>query len=238
MRALRKQLPAEEFIYVGDTARAPFGDRSPAELLAIGRELIGFLRMQNVKAIVLACGTLSSTAYKTLCQDFADLQIIDVLRPGIAAVRESQAACAGILATSASVNNGTLERMLRSACPDMQIHTRACPAFAPLAERGIFDDEAVHQAAREYLLPLRGKIDALVLACTHYPLLAPALCAVLPDVQMIDLSNAVAAAAQSIPSAPSGVPSPPVYYVSGVPARFNAIASVIMQENCTTFPLP
>jgi glutamate racemase len=236
VRALRERLPNEGIVYVGDTARAPYGGLSADTLLAYSREIIGFLLRRGVKAVVLACGTTSSTVYDTLCGDYPGLPLVDVIRPGVATVRQlSQDLRIGFIATEATVKKGLLLRLLREEYPDIEIESRACPLFAPLAELGDFTSREIRRAAKEYLSDWRGGIDALLLGCTHYPLLAEAISEVLPSVPLADLSDATAReAAERLKSLGllRGALTPPSYeyYVSGPPEKFNPIALKIFGE--------
>jgi len=230
LRALRAAMPDTRFLYYGDTARAPYGGRSPQELLTFGREIVAFLLGKGAASIVLACGSLSSTAYDALCADFPGVPITDVLRPGVAAVRAIDPPRLGIIATAATIRSRFFENLLRTDNPNREILTRACPLFAPLAERGIFDGTPLCWAANHYLQDWRGKIDALVLACTHYPLLLDTLRNTLPGVQMIDLSESSAAAIKKMPQgeAIGGV----TYYTSGNPEPFARCAQQILNDAC------
>jgi glutamate racemase len=153
LRALKKVMPDRHYIYAGDTARAPYGGRSPNELQTFGREIVNFLMREGADAVVLACGTLSSTAYEILCEEFP-LPVIDVLRPGASAVRAFLQKYAaknpappriGILATQATVNSGFFEGLLRAQYPDIILEARACPLFAPMVERGVYTGEEARQ---------------------------------------------------------------------------------------------
>jgi glutamate racemase len=238
-RALRDLLPNERILYAGDTARVPYGGLPPETLLEYSREIVQFLLNKNVKAVVLACGTSSSTAYEALCEEYPDLIIVDVIRPGVKAVKRLNASRIGFIATAATVKKGLFVQLVREQCPEITVNARACPLFAPLAERGLFSSPVTRWAAEMYLYDWRGKIDALVLGCTHYPLLADILGEVLslkPE-QLLSLSESTAAAVAAqleICNAYRTTPEPPEheYYISGNPEAFNPIASMIMGEKC------
>ncbi|MCL2364476.1 MAG: glutamate racemase [Defluviitaleaceae bacterium] len=240
LRALRAVMPDTRFLYYGDTAHAPYGGRSPHELLSFGREIVAFLLGKGATSIVLACGSLSSTAYDTLCTEFPHVPITDVLRPGVAAVRAIDPPRLGIIATAATIRSRFFENLLRADNPNRTILTRACPLFAPLAEKGIFDGTPVQWAAEHYLQDWRGKIDALVLGCTHYPLLLDPLRDTLPNVQMIDLSESTAATIKqtSQGGTANGITINNVttggvtYYTSGNPEPFARCAAKILSEAC------
>jgi len=226
LRALRVAMPDTQFLYYGDTARAPYGGRPPHELLSFGRDIVAFLLERGATAIVLACGSLSSTAYDALCAEFPHISITDVLRPGVAAVQAANPSRVGIIATEATIRSRFFENLLRQDDPNRTVLTRACPLFAPLAERGIFTGTPIQWAANHYLHEWRGQIDALVLACTHYPLLLDVLHETLPGVQMIDLS--ASAAQMAAPHATSDATNQPIFHTSGDKETFDVAARRII----------
>jgi len=227
LRALRVAMPGATFLYYGDTARAPYGGRPVDELLHFGREIITFLLAQGADAIVLACGTLSSTAYDTLREDFA-VPIFDVLRPGVAAVQASGAQRIGFIATAATVRSGFFVRLLQEHCPDKHVAARACPLFAPMVEKGWFDGGVVRWAVAHYLADWHTDRDALVLGCTHYPMLATAINAILPEVRIIDLSEGCARQVQAALAPTEGMGGVE-YFVSGNRAQFDELAKRIVE---------
>ncbi|MCL2187432.1 MAG: glutamate racemase [Defluviitaleaceae bacterium] len=238
-RALKQVLPNEGFIYAGDTARAPYGGHSPETLLAYSREIVQFFVRKNVKAVVLACGTSASTAFEALCAEFPTLPFIDVLRPSVSEIIRRAAQKPnlriGFIATAATVKRGLFVQWVRDACPQISIEARACPLFAPMAERGLFIGNITRWAAENYLADWRTKIDALVLGCTHYPLLSDVIADVLPNTVQIDLGESTANAvfstleANNLLNKTSEKPAC-TYYISGAPAAFNPLASKIMNE--------
>lgn len=174
VRSLRQILPEENLIYFGDTARVPYGGRSRETILKYARQDVRFLRSFDLKAILIACGTVTATSLGTL-QEENDLPIVGVVEP---AVRRALAATGnkkiGLIATQASVGSGAYEAALGQLDREAEMISLACPKFVPLIESGHFlpGDEAIESVAREYLLPLKETgIDTLILGCTHYPLL-------------------------------------------------------------------
>lgn len=197
MRTLCGLLPKEDIVYMGDTGRAPYGGLPPETILSYSREIVELLISKNVKAVVMACGTSSSVAYETIRAGYPDLILVDVLRPGVAAVKktvkEEKFKRVGFIATAATVRRGLFAELLKEACPGVLIKSRSCPLFAPMVERGLYDSPLIRWVAESYLGDLRGEIDALVLGCTHYPMLGDVLGEVLPGVRLIDLSVSTAA---------------------------------------------
>ena len=195
VRELMRQLPNESIIYFGDTARVPYGPKSPDTVLRYSREITSFLRDQGIKALVVACNTATAHALPAL-RDENDLPIIGVIDPGSrAAARATRSGRVGVIGTQGTINSRAYERAIAAIAPDAQITALACPLFVPLAEEGWLDTEATRLIAREYLTPIAEKnVDTLVLGCTHYPLLKAVIGqAVGRDVRLIDSAEETAA---------------------------------------------
>lgn len=190
-----RQLPHESVIYFGDTARVPYGPKSPDTVRRYSREIAAFLRDQGVKGIVIACNTATAHALATL-RDELDMPVIGVVEPGArAAVKATKGGHIGVIGTVGTIKSGAYERAIRALDPDVLVTARACPLLVPLVEEGWTDHDATRLVAREYLEPLiAADIDTLVLGCTHYPLLKPLLRDVLgPSVRLIDSAEETAA---------------------------------------------
>ena len=174
VRSLWRILPEEDLIYFGDTARVPYGGRSRETLLKYARQDVRFLRSFDLKAILIACGTVTTTSLPVL-QAENDLPIIGVVEPTVArAVGQTRGKRVGMIATLASVRSGAYEAAARRLDPEIEMICKPCPLFVPLAESGRVHrgDVVIETVAREYLEPLRETgIDTLILGCTHYPLL-------------------------------------------------------------------
>lgn len=192
---IMRQLPHESIVYFGDTARVPYGPKSPDTVCRYSREIARFLRQQDVKAIVIACNTATAHALPAL-RDELPIPVVGVVEPGArAAVRASGGGHIGVIGTAGTVRSGAYERAIRALDPDARVTARACPLFVPLVEEGWIDHAVTQQIAREYLRPLiEEDINALVLGCTHYPLLKTMLCRELGGgVQLIDSAAETAA---------------------------------------------
>ena len=192
---LMRQLPGESIIYFGDTARVPYGPKSPETVRRYSREISTFLIEQGVKSIVVACNTATAHALPMLRDEIA-MPVIGVVKPGArAAVAASRSSRIGVIGTVGTINSGAYERAIRALSPNAEITARSCPLFVPLVEEGWLDHDATRLIAAEYLEPMSGAgIDTLVLGCTHYPLLKPLLAAELgPDVRLIDSAEQTAA---------------------------------------------
>ena len=195
VRELIRQLPNESIIYFGDTARVPYGPKSPDTVLRYSREITSFLRDQNVKALVVACNTATAHALAALREE-NDLPIIGVIEPGSrAAARTTRSGKIGVIGTHGTINSRAYERAITGLAPNAEIIALACPLFVPLAEEGWLDTEATRLIAEEYLGPIaRAHVDTLVLGCTHYPLLKEVIGrAVGRDVRLIDSAEETAA---------------------------------------------
>jgi glutamate racemase len=190
-----KQLPHESVLYFGDTARVPYGPKSPETVRRYSREIAAFLSGEGVKAVVVACNTATAHALSALREDFP-IPVLGVVEPGArAAVSATRSNRIGVIGTAGTIKSGAYDRAIRRLNPDAIITARSCPLFAPLVEEGWIDHPATKLIAEEYLEPFRGgEVDTLVLGCTHYPLLKPLLAEVLGDeVQLIDSAEETAA---------------------------------------------
>ena len=198
--AIMRQLPSESLIYFGDTARVPYGPKSPETVRRYSREIAAYLLEQGVKAIVVACNTATAHALPAL-QDELDVPVIGVVEPGArAAVRASRNGRIGVIATNGTIKSGAYVRAIHAAAPDADVLALACPLFVPLVEEGWTEHDATRAIAREYLEPFRDHaVDTLVLGCTHYPLLKPLIADIVgPDVRLIDSAEETAADTQRL----------------------------------------
>ena len=199
-RAIYARLPNESTIYFGDTARVPYGPKSPETVIRYSREILHWLLSQRVKAVVIACNTATAHALPTLAQE-SPVPVIGVIEPGArAAVRAAAGGAIGVIGTAGTVASHAYARAIHARSPDTVVVEQACPLFVPLVEEGWFDRPATELVAREYLAPLASAgISALVLGCTHYPLLKPLLQgAVGPHITLIDSADETASALEAI----------------------------------------
>ena len=195
VRELMRQLPNESIIYFGDTARVPYGPKSPDTVVRYSREIVDFLKHEGVKSIVVACNTATAHALPTLRAE-NDLPIVGVIEPGSrAAARATKSGSVGVIGTQGTVNSRAYEKAIAAAAPDARITARACPLFVPLVEEGWLDTEVTRLVAHEYLDSLHdADVDTLVLGCTHYPLLKAVIGDVIGrKVRLIDSAEETAA---------------------------------------------
>ena len=196
VRALTRHLPHENIVYFGDTARVPYGSKSPQVVREYAADDTDVLLAHGVKMIVVACNTVSAVALE-IVQKRAQVPVIGVIIPGAAAAAAaSKTKRIGVIGTTGTINSKAYENALRQADPLVHIVSAACPLFVPLAEEGWVEHKAAELIAREYLFPLSvEKIDTLVLGCTHYPLLKDVIDRILHhSVTLIDSGEATAAA--------------------------------------------
>jgi glutamate racemase len=188
VKALRDLLPNENIVYLGDTARVPYGPKSPETVQRYAVELAGMLMRRNAKALVVACNTVSSVALPLLTKNFS-MPVIGVIEPGArAALHATRNRHIGVIGTRATIRSGAYEKALRAADNDVQVSSRACPLLVPLIEEGLLDDDVTDRMILRYLEPmLADGIDTLVLGCTHYPLLTGAMARLLKgQVKLVD----------------------------------------------------
>lgn len=173
---LRRRLPGERILYVGDTARVPYGGKSAETVIRYSREISDLLLAEGAKMIVVACNTASALAVPVISGEYP-IPVTGVLQPGAsAAVRTTRNAHIGVIGTRATIGSEAYSRAIKSLDPDLRVSSTACPLLVPLIEEGLFEDTITEAVLRRYLGPLLAQgIDTLVLGCTHYPLLKPAI---------------------------------------------------------------
>lgn len=193
--AMRRVLPSERFLYLGDTARLPYGTKSPETVRRYAVNAVALLVQRGVKLLVVACNTASSYALDAIAET-VEIPVIGVVRPGVEAALATGARRIGVLGTEGTVASQAYQRALEAAVPGVAVKAVACPVFVALAEEGWGDHPITDMAAREYLGGLlEWGAEAMILGCTHYPLLLPSLGRVVGDgVRLVDSATAVAEA--------------------------------------------
>jgi glutamate racemase len=198
VKALRDLLPDENIIYLGDTARVPYGPKSPETVQRYATELAGMLMQKNAKALVVACNTVSSVALPLLTEKFP-VPVIGVIEPGArAALQATRNRRIGVIGTHATIRSGAYEKALREVDNNVRVSSRACPLLVPLIEEGLLNDDVTDQIIMRYLEPMvADEIDTLVLGCTHYPLLTNAIArAVKRQIVLVDSAQNCARAVE------------------------------------------
>ena len=194
VRQIRKVLPNEDIVYLGDTARVPYGTKSPSTVVRFSCEDTQFLVQQNVKAVVVACNTASAWALPTLEKQFK-VPVFGVILPGVrAALEKTHSHRIGVIGTGATIRSKAYSNGLLARCDTAKVFARACPLLVPLVEEGWTNHPVTRAVLREYLAPLRRhRIDTLILGCTHYPLLKSAIRAVVGrDIALVDSAESCA----------------------------------------------
>ncbi|HSL16760.1 MAG TPA: glutamate racemase [Methylomirabilota bacterium] len=191
--ALRERLPAEHFVYLGDTARLPYGTKSAATVQRYAVNAARHLAEHDVKLLVVACNTASSYALDALAA-ISPVPVVGVVEPGARAAVATGARRIGVIGTEGTVRSGAYQRALARLAPDAEVEAAPCPLLVPLAEEGWGDHPVTDQVARTYLAPLlEWGVETVILGCTHYPLLRPSLQRVVgPGVCLVDSATAVA----------------------------------------------
>ncbi|HEX2667133.1 MAG TPA: glutamate racemase [Gammaproteobacteria bacterium] len=205
LKALRARLPGEHLLYLGDTARLPYGTKAPETVNRYAVQAAGHLVGRGIKLLVVACNTASAVAMPALAAEFAPLPVVGVVEAGAqAAVAASKTGHIAVLATEGTVRGGAYERAILMQRPDARVFAQACSLFVALAEEGWVKGPLVESVVREYLQPLlaekrREGLDCLVLGCTHFPLLKDAIAAVAgPDVRIVDSAETAARAVEKM----------------------------------------
>lgn len=241
IRSLLRILPEEDLIYFGDTARVPYGNRAPDTILQYARQDVRFLRSFQLKAVVIACGTVSTTSLDALQAENPDLPFVGVVEPACRRAADlTKSKRVGVIATRASIRSGAYDAALSRLDPEIAVIGKSCPLFVPLVENGRFrpGDVVVETVAREYLAPLlEQNIDALILGCTHYPLLEDVIAHICgPSVTLISAGEESAFELKRLLKARQmrGDPShqgQARFYVSDQPEDFEHTASIFLQED-------
>lgn len=196
LRALRKTLPHENFIYFGDTANVPYGGKSKAAVTRLALAVAHFLESKNVKLIVVACNTASAQALPTLSKQL-HVPVIGVISPGAqAAVTATRKRKIAVLGTQGTIESQAYVRAIQRYDKTLHVIQQACPLFVPLAEEGFAHKPAAELIAREYLLPIqKSGADTVILGCTHYPILRDLIAHILgPQVTLVDSADTLALA--------------------------------------------
>jgi len=234
LAALRRRLPHERFVYFGDTARVPYGIKSTITIRRYSRQNAAFLSRFDPKLTCVACNT-STAAGLDVVAEVSGVPVVGVVEPGARRAAETcHGGPIGIIGTESTIASRSYYRAIRAILPRAELWEKACPLFVPLVEEGRqADDPLVMAAVREYLAPIRGRVSSLVLGCTHYPLLKPALAEVLgPEVTLVDSAEEVASEVARVLEAEGLLASEGdgtvTCYVSDNPERFRSIGQRFM----------
>lgn len=233
-REIMRQIPNEEIIYFGDTARVPYGSKSKDTIIGFSRQIVKFLRTKGVKAIVIACNTATAFALETLSQE-NDIPIIGVVEPGAKMAAETtKNGRIGVIGTEGTINSSIYTRCIHKFNPNTQVFSKACPLFVPLVEEGLLYDPVTVEIAERYFSELKGyEIDTLVLGCTHYPLIRHTLQKVAgEDVTLVNPAYETAVRLKKVLQKKgimrTAAPGEHQFYVSDGAEKFQAFANTIL----------
>lgn len=181
-REIMRQIPNERLVYFGDTARVPYGNKSKETITKYSKQIIRFLKTQNVKAIVVACNTASAYALDEIEKEL-DIPIIGVVKPGAKVAAETtRNKKVGVIATAGTIQSRIYAEYIEGIDKDIRVIGKACPLFVPLVEEGLLEDPVTDEIATRYLNELKDlDIDTLILGCTHYPLIRSTLGRIMGD---------------------------------------------------------
>lgn len=237
LKEVAEQLPYEDIIYFGDTARVPYGTRSRETIIKYSFQCINFLISKNIKLVVIACNTATASALEEVSKHF-DIPIIGVVMPGVeTAIASSVNKKIGIIGTVSTINSNAYQEGIRNIDPRAEVIGVGCPLFVPLVEEGWQDTEIAKLTAEKYLLELREhEIDTLVLGCTHYPILKYTISKVMSDVQLINPAFETAKQVKALLKekdllTESRDQAEKQYFVSDDPEKFRRIGGNILNKN-------
>lgn len=187
VRELMRQLPHEEVVYIGDSARAPYGPRTAEQIREFTWDLVNFLLTKDVKMIVFACNTATAVAWSEV-KAALDIPVVGVISPGSsAAIKSSTTGRIGVIGTPMTVKSDVYKETITGLAPQIDVKSLACPKFVPIVESNQMSSSLAKKVVYETLEPLVGQVDTLVMGCTHYPLLRPIIQNVMgPEVKLID----------------------------------------------------
>ncbi len=226
LKALSELMPHEDFIYLGDTARAPYGTKSSEVILRYSRENAEFLLAKGIKLLVIACNTSSAVAMTAIASQ-TTVPVVGVIEPGArAAAKASRSGRIGVIGTEATIASSVYTRAIRQFRSDAEIYTRACPLLVPLVEEGWTDNDIAYRTVEHYLGSLKASgIDTLLLGCTHYPLMSELIGRVMgPRIKLIDSATATAVEVRqrlgTLKLLRGKAPGSQSFFVTEMPERF------------------
>jgi len=240
LKKIKEELPHEKIVYFGDTKRLPYGTKNKGCIIKNSRQIVRFLMSKNVKAIVIACNSISAVSLDILRKEF-DIPFIEVIEPAsYDAVLATRNKKVGIIATETTVKSGIYKKKIKIIDQEIEVYSKACTLFVPLVEEGLVDSKIAESVAKTYLQGILGKkVDTLVLGCTHYPLLYKHIRgAVGLDISIIDPSNATSKVAKeqllkrNLLSSDISNKNTCDFYVSGDTQKFNELCDKLMGYKC------
>ncbi len=240
LKEIAEQLPYEDLVYFGDTARVPYGTRSRETIIKYSFQCINFLISKNIKLVVIACNTATASALEEVSKHF-DIPIIGVVMPGVeTAVKTSENQKIGIIGTTSTINSHAYDEGIRALNSSAEVIGVACPLFVPIVEDGWQDTEVARLTAEKYLLELEEhEIDTLVLGCTHYPILKYTISKVMKNVNLINPAFETAKQVKLLLEEKDLLTEKrekpeKQFFVSDDPEKFRRIGGNILNKNITS----
>lgn len=235
VKSLMHNLPQENVVYFGDIARIPYGTKSISTIKKFTEQTVRFLLNQDVKAIIIACNTISAVARDTVLQLAGNIPVIDVISAGAKAATAS-ASKIGVIATPATINSNAYPRAIQQLNPQAEVHSQACALFVNMIEEGFINHPALDLIAAEYLNPLlKHKLEALILGCTHYPLITETIAKIVGNnIQIIDPAITAVSLLQAILNKTGQLNQNLTangsyrFYVTDVPIKFQSIGEMFL----------
>lgn len=239
-REIMRNLPMEKIVYFGDTARVPYGSKSPQTIQRYARQIVRFLKTQEIKAIVVACNTATALAMDAIREEADGLPVIGVIEPGAkVACRESARGRIGVIATRATIGSDVYSAAIHGIRPEASVVSKACPLFVPLVEEGWIHDQITDEIILRYLDEvLEQEVDTLILGCTHYPLLRSEIRRVIGEgIRLVNPAYETAQELKTLLEAHNlgndtprakGEPYPYRFFVSDEAERFTGFANSVL----------
>lgn len=227
LKALRRAMPHRNFLYLGDTARLPYGRKPPEMVREFALEIADFLAQKGAEGIVVACNTATAVALSDVQRELSPLPVWGVIEPGVeAAVRATKSGYVGVIGTKGAIRSKAYQSRLEAR--GMKVWAQACPLFVHLVEEDLADSPEAELVARHYLAQMPA-IDTLILGCTHYPVLAPVLSRVLgPGVTLVESASVAAESVRATLGDDSGAQAGQItHFVTGDPVAYEHTAAVI-----------
>lgn len=233
---LHRQLPEERVIYVGDTARTPYGSKSPETIVKFATQIVDYLIRCNTKMIIIACNTVTALALDSLREKYPAIPIIGVIGPTVKKVVSDGCKKVGVIGTKATVNSDVYGKELKALDPGIEVHSVACPALVPLVEEGLTETEIMELTVRHYMDEFVKEygFEDLILGCTHYPLVASHIKKLYPELRLYSSSAEVVSEAAELLKARDMLASDSEftdrYYASDVSENFVAMTDMLFRD--------
>ncbi len=236
VQELHRQLPEERVIYYGDTARTPYGSKSPETIVKFATQIVDYLVARNTKMILIACNTVTALALDSLRERYPSIPIIGVIEPTVRKVVRDGCKRVGVIATKATVGSDVYGKELRMLDPSIDVHSAACPAIVPLVEEGLTNTDIMELTVRHYLddFVKESGFEDLILGCTHYPLVAGHIRKLYPGIRLYSSSAEVVSEAARIMKdrdmLASGSEFTDRYYASDMSENFIAMTDMLFAD--------